>query len=105
MAIVRRDGGAAAPASSSAPAVQALPPAPVKNGVKPNCKFVNIVLCGMSCHEGREGSNQATVLLENPQGQFALSPDALKEQVSYLHRMLGKIMELNIVFLLMTSSV
>jgi hypothetical protein len=82
MAIVRRGASGVASTSSPAPVVQALPPAPVKNGVKPHCKFVNVQLCGMSSHEGREGSNQATVLLENPQGQFALSPDSLKEQVS-----------------------
>lgn len=79
MALVKR--GTNSGPSSTAPVVQTLPPAPVKNGVTPVCKFVNVQLCSMSCQEGLRGSNQATVLLENPQGQFALSAELLKQQV------------------------
>lgn len=75
-------------ASSSKPtqssASVTLPPAQVKNGVKPNCRYVNVQLCGMECHEGVSGSCQATVLLENPAGQFVLKAEQLVEQVSLL---------------------
>lgn len=84
MAIVKRGSDSSGGASSLASDVETLPPAPVKNGVTPACKFVNVHLCGMTCQEGRTGSNQATVLLENPQGQFALSSDLLKQQVSHI---------------------
>ncbi|XP_053378371.1 isoleucine--tRNA ligase, cytoplasmic-like [Mercenaria mercenaria] len=89
MAIVKRGADGAA-SSSTAPVVATLSPAPVKNGVKPACKFVNVQLCGMSCHEGRGGSNQATVLLENPQGQFVLSADSLRKQAQSVFGVRGR---------------
>ena len=50
-------------------------------GVQPCVTFVNVELCGdLAAGEGRTGS-QATVLLENPAGQNALSGDHLVEQV------------------------
>lgn len=73
-------GSARQPVSSPVK-VQNLAPAEVKNGVTPFCRYVNVMLSGMECAEGVTGSQLATVLLENPSGQFVLSADELAEQV------------------------
>ena len=68
-------------ASGKAKSAPALSPAPVVGGVQPCVTFVNVELCGdLAAGEGRTGS-QATVLLENPAGQNALSGDHLVGQV------------------------
>lgn len=78
LTIVKRQGD---DSSSSTPLVEVLPPAPVKNGVAPFCKFVNVVLCGgLQSHEGLKGY-QATVLLENPKGESIPTVQRLVEQV------------------------
>jgi hypothetical protein len=57
-----------------------LDPAPVKNGVKPVCSYINVELCGCVPHEGVSGS-QGTILLENPKGNNIKSMEQLKDQV------------------------
>ena len=74
MTLTTRDEG------SVKTAVDELAPAPVPNDVKPFCKFVNVKLCGLSPNEGVTGT-QATVLLENPQGQNMLDATGLSQQV------------------------
>ncbi|KAK3601599.1 hypothetical protein CHS0354_027846 [Potamilus streckersoni] len=53
------------------------------NAVRPNCSFVNVVLCGLSPGEGVEGA-MATVLLENPHGHGFLDAENLKQQIQSL---------------------
>ena len=57
-----------------------LDPAPVKNGVKPVCSYINVELCGCVPQEGVSGS-QGTILLENPKGNNIKSMEQLKDQV------------------------
>ncbi|XP_052781081.1 isoleucine--tRNA ligase, cytoplasmic-like [Mya arenaria] len=98
LAIVKRGGGGdeASLATSAKPAAtsETLPPAPVVKGVQPNCRYVNVQLCGSPCQEGVTGSQQATVLLENPAGEFVLSVDQLKEQVQSVFGVRGRKIEL-----------
>ena len=58
-----------------------LSPASVKDNVKPYCQFVNVECCGMATQEGKAGVGSATVLLENPVGEYKLTADELHEQV------------------------
>ena len=74
MTLTSRDEG------SVKTAVDELAPALVPNDVKPFCNFVNVKLCGLSPNEGVTGT-QATVLLENPQGQNMLDATGLAQQV------------------------
>ena len=46
----------------------------------PVCRFVNVQLCGVAPGSGVKG-NHATVLLENPRGEFLLSKDQLIKEV------------------------
>lgn len=68
-------------------AVQKLEPAPVKNGVKPACSYVNIELCGCGPQEGVVGS-QGTLLLENPKGSMISNMQQLMEQVYIKYKIL-----------------
>lgn len=47
----------------------------------PVCRFVNVKLCGVEPAQGAKVF-QATVLLENPQGQYLLNLDHLTQEVS-----------------------
>ena len=49
----------------------------------PVCRFVNIKLCGVNPAYGAKG-HEATVLLENPQGEYQLNLDQLAKEVSCL---------------------
>ena len=57
-----------------------LDPAPVKNGLKPACSYVNAELCGCDPQEGVTGS-WGTLLLENPKGNMITNVQQIKEQV------------------------
>ncbi|KAH3881227.1 isoleucine--tRNA ligase, cytoplasmic-like isoform X1 [Dreissena polymorpha] len=92
LAIVKRGSGSLE--SVTLPSVQVLAPAPVVAGTQPACRFVNVQLCRTQCHEGVSGSQQATVLLENPVGQFVLTPEALRDQVKAAFGVRGRKMEL-----------
>ena len=50
------------------------------NRPQPYCKFVNVQLKGIEPSQGTKSTN-ATVLLENPRGEFILSKDELHRQV------------------------
>jgi len=52
-------------------------------GPQPFCRFVNVQLCDTT-PQGGARSNRATVLLENPSGDFAISLDQLKHQVAII---------------------
>ncbi|XP_048257578.1 isoleucine--tRNA ligase, cytoplasmic-like [Haliotis rufescens] len=82
LAIVRRGTASGAPSSST---TSHLAPAPVKNGVKPNCRFLNLTLLGAVAQEGFTG-RQGTLLLENPVGSFPL---AAKDLAAEAQRVFG----------------
>jgi isoleucyl-tRNA synthetase len=48
----------------------------------PVCRFVNVELCGVEPGNGIK-SRTATVLLENPQGDFEIKIEKLQNQVRY----------------------
>jgi len=48
----------------------------------PVCRFVNIQLVGVKPDYGTQG-NRATVLLENPKGEFILDQHQLRDQVGF----------------------
>ena len=50
----------------------------------PFCDFVNLELLNASPRLGANGK-QATVLLENPRGDFLLTVEQLKHQVRFAH--------------------
>lgn len=66
-----------------------LEPAPVKNGVKPACSYINVELIGCGPQEGVSG-NQGTILLENPKGCMISSVEQLKEQMKLLFGLRGR---------------
>ena len=47
----------------------------------PVCRFVNIELCETSPQKGAKGT-QATLLLENPRGDYPISVQELQHQVN-----------------------
>ena len=51
-------------------------PQPAQSGLGPVCKYINIELSGPA-HKGR----QATLLLENPKGEYPISFEELVRQV------------------------
>jgi len=59
------------------------------NGPGPWCRFVNVELVGKSPQMGAKGV-QATVLLENPRGDFPISFDDLKRQVGIIFGFQGR---------------
>lgn len=69
-----------------------LDPAPVKNGVKPVCSYVNTELCGCGSQEGVLGS-QGTILLENPKGSMIKNVQQLKQQAKLLFGLRGRRVE------------
>ena len=48
----------------------------------PVCRFVNVKLCGVEPSQGAKG-NEATVLLENPQGENVLDLKQLTQEVAF----------------------
>ena len=68
------DGPVSSSASSSAP---------TSNGPSssaPFCRFVNVELCGLK-PSGGASCARATILLENPYGDFTISYDRLLQEV------------------------
>lgn len=57
-------------------------PVKVSNGNGPCCRYVNVELCGKSPSGSKGG--QATVLLENPHGDYVLTLEEVKQQVSLM---------------------
>lgn len=59
-------------------------PLPAKKQVTPSpvCRFVNVKLCGVEPSQGAKG-NEATVLLENPQGENVLDLKQLTQEVTF----------------------
>ena len=59
-------------------------PLPAKKQVTPSpvCRFVNVKLCGVEPSQGAKG-NEATVLLENPQGENVLDLKQLTQEVAF----------------------
>ncbi|XP_031549058.1 isoleucine--tRNA ligase, cytoplasmic-like [Actinia tenebrosa] len=60
----------------------------------PVCRFVNVELCGVEPGNGIK-SRSATVLLENPQGDFEMSIERLQNQVKAIFCLDGKKIELS----------
>ena len=56
-------------------------PAEKQPTTSPVCRFVNVKLCGAEPAQGTKG-HEATVLLENPQGEYLLTLDQLTQEVS-----------------------
>ena len=56
-------------------------PIPSEKQPSPVCRFVNVKLYGVELAQGAKG-NQATVLLEIPQGQYLLNLDQLTREVT-----------------------
>jgi len=59
------------------------------NRPQPYCKFVNVQLKGIEPSQGTKSTN-ATVLLENPRGEFILSKDELHRQVAIIFGLQGR---------------
>ena len=51
----------------------------------PVCRFVNVQLCGVEPAHGAKGY-EATVLLENPQGEHQLDLERLTQEVREKYR-------------------
>ncbi|XP_027036668.1 leucine--tRNA ligase, cytoplasmic-like isoform X1 [Pocillopora damicornis] len=64
-------------------------PIPSEKQPSPVCRFVNVKLCGVEPAQGAKG-NQATVLLENPQGQYLLNLDQLTREVAAVFGLRGR---------------
>lgn len=67
--------------SSGAAEIKGKSPIPSEKQPSPVCRFVNVKLFGVEPAQGAKG-NQATVLLENPKGQYLLNLDQLTSEVS-----------------------
>ncbi|KAI5733383.1 hypothetical protein M8J76_011262 [Diaphorina citri] len=57
--------------------------------VQPNCRYVNVVLSNMDPGYGVKG-HEASLFLENPQGQNVLTLDQLKREVEILFGIYGR---------------
>ncbi|XP_041347698.1 isoleucine--tRNA ligase, cytoplasmic-like [Gigantopelta aegis] len=66
---------------------------PVKGGITPKCKFVNVELCGTKPQEGVSGVC-ATILLENPAGRCAVTMQDLRHQATAVFGLRGLSMQL-----------
>ncbi|XP_067042289.1 leucine--tRNA ligase, cytoplasmic-like isoform X1 [Acropora muricata] len=66
-------------------------PLPAKKQVTPSpvCRFVNVKLCGVEPSQGAKG-NEATVLLENPQGENVLDLKQLTQEVEAVFGLRGR---------------
>ncbi|KAL9971490.1 hypothetical protein ACROYT_G017659 [Oculina patagonica] len=60
----------------------------------PVCRFVNVQLCGVEPAQGVKG-HEATVLLENPQGQYLLNLDHLTREVAVVFGLRGRKLSLS----------
>lgn len=71
------------PSSATEASDKSLLPSEKQPNISPVCRFVNVKLCGVEPAQGAKG-HEATVLLENPQGEYLLNLDHLTREVSYL---------------------
>ena len=69
------------PSPQNKPAVSNGPAKLTSNGAAPFSRFVNVELCKGTPGQGATG-NQATVMLENPHGDFPIGHAELLHQVS-----------------------
>lgn len=75
--------------SSGAAEIKGKSPISSEKQPSPVCRFVNVKLFGVEPAQGAKG-NQATVLLENPKGQYLLNLDQLTSEVAAVFGLRGR---------------